>query len=190
MLKAVIWTQHTDQVGNNRSAHCTPPSSTVPFPSLCNELLDFTHFHLFVSLSFSPVGLTLMLCLCLTMSRTLPPCLISRYFSLRPQLLLLNLSYCMCSGLISGLLAVNRKFLQFWWCMCNPVAAQYDAEKTMNTDCMSRWSQSRWSYYWRITSAPLITFKSSWKCNGIWGESRLTSLKGKLESQIYSTIRY
>lgn len=63
-----------------------PPSSTTRFPSLCHGLLGFRHLRLFVLLSFS-----------LHFSAgPIPPSLISRYFSLRPQLLLLNPSCTAC----------------------------------------------------------------------------------------------
>lgn len=54
MCQTVISTQHTDWVGNNRSACWTPPCFTVgdsvTIPSLCLKILDFTLVYFFVSL--------------------------------------------------------------------------------------------------------------------------------------------
>lgn len=53
----------TDWVGNNRSAHLTPPSSWAPFVSQRHELLDFIHFCLCFTLVFSLCFVLNALCL-------------------------------------------------------------------------------------------------------------------------------
>lgn len=156
-------------------------------PSLCHEISDFTPSGLCLigticlKLSLSPFSLCATISWNLLSSSLMFRCSprghISRCQACLPGL---SLSSEQIETLKTGckvreVAAVARGCDQLMfavWRHCDPTAAQDHVEKTMkillDRSCVSRWSRRRWGWDRRITSAPLISCRSSRGFNGPW----------------------